>query len=255
VIITPQITTAGLIGLIFLIVMIISMAVFAFRGRKKMANPFRPIPAFQKLAHAIGLSVEAGTRLHLTLGRGSLSGIEGASAVVGLNILERVARTASISDKPPIATSGDATLGILSQDVLYNSFRSIGASGTYDPGFGQVSGLTPFAYAAGTLPTIFDEHVSTTLLAGNFGSEVAIITDGSERVGAMTLAGSDNLPAQAVLFAAAQEPLIGEELYAAGAYLKSGPIHVASLRAQDLLRWVIILSILLGSILKFFGIL
>jgi hypothetical protein len=49
--------------------------------------------------------------------------------------------------------------------------------------------------------------------------------------------------------------LIGEELYAVGAYLKTGPIHIASLRAQDLLRWVIILAILLGSILKFFEIL
>jgi len=254
-VITPQITTSGLIGLILLILMIVSMAVFAFRGRKKMASLFRPIPAFQKLGHAIGLSVEAGTRLHLTLGRGSLSGIEGASAVVGLNILERVARTASISDRPPIATSGDATIGILSQDVLYNSFRSIGASGTYDPIYGQVSGLTPFAYAAGTLPTIFDEQVSTTILTGHFGSEVALIADGSDRVGAMTLAGSDNLPAQAILYAAAQEPLIGEELYAAGAYLKTGPVHSASLRAQDLLRWVIILAIMLGSILKFLDIL
>jgi len=54
-----------------------------------------------------------------------------------------------------------------------------------------------------------------------------------------------------VLFAAAQEPLIGEELYAAGAYLKSGPIHIASLRAQDVLRWVLIFAILLGAILKF----
>ena len=71
----------------------------------------------------------------------------------------------------------------------------------------------------------------------------------------MTLAGSDDLPAQAVLYAAAQEPLIGEELYAAGAYLKTGPVHTASLRAQDLLRWVIILAILLGSILKFLEIL
>jgi hypothetical protein len=120
------------------------------------------------------------------------------------------------------------------------------------PTGGQVSGLTPFSYAAGTLPAIFDEHVSTTILSGHFGSEVALITDASERVGALTLAGSEDLPAQAVLYAAAQEPLIGEELFAAGAYLNAGPLHTASLRTQDVLRWVLILAILVGAILKFF---
>lgn len=243
---------SNLVGLVFLILFIVGMLVFAFLARKRPAYNLREISVFKKLGHAIGLAVEAGTRLHLTLGSGNLSGTQGVSAIIGLSILERVARTASISDRPPIATSGDGSLGVLSQDVLYNAYRSIGASNLYMPTGGQVSGLTPFSYAAGTLPAIFDEHVSTTILSGHFGSEVALITDASERVGALTLAGSEDLPAQAVLYAAAQEPLIGEELFAAGAYLNAGPLHTASLRTQDVLRWVLILAILVGAILKFF---
>jgi hypothetical protein len=246
-----SLSTFNLTGLLFLIVFILSLIIIAFLGRKSLAFNFREISAFQKLSHAIGLAVEAGTRIHVALGRGNLSGTQGASAVIGLSILERVARTASISDRPPMATSGDGSLGILSQDVLYNSYRAIGASGLYDPTGGQVSGVTPFTYAAGAMPAIFDEQVSGTILSGNFGSEVALLTDASERVGALTLAGSDDLPAQAVLYAAAQEPLIGEELFAAGAYLKAGPMHIASLRAQDLIRWILILAILLGAVLKF----
>ena len=244
----------NLVGLAFLLLFVVFMLVFAFLTRKRPAYNLREIPVFRRLGHAIGLAVEAGTRLHLTLGNGNLSGTQGASAVIGLTILERIARTASISDRPPIATSGDGSLGVLSQDVLYNAFRSIGASNLYKPAGGQVSGLTPFSYAAGTLPAIFDEHVSTTILSGHFGSEVALITDASDRTGALTLAGTEDLPAQAVLYAAAQEPLIGEELFAAGAYLNAGPLHTASLRTQDVLRWVLILAILLGSILKFFQI-
>jgi hypothetical protein len=244
-----------LLGLSFLLLFFLLIIVFAFIGRKRLAPKLREIPAFQKLGRAIGLAVEAGTRLHLTLGRGGLSGIPAGSALVGLSILDRIARTASISDRPPIATSGDGSLGILSQDTLYNSFRAVGQGAQYEPSFGQVSGLTPFAYAAGTLPTIYDEHISTTILSGHFGSEVALITDASERAGATTLAGSDDMTAQAVLYTAAQEPLIGEELYAAGAYLKSGPMHIASLRAQDILRWVLILAILLGAALKFLQVL
>jgi len=244
----------NLVGLAFLLLFVVFMLVFAFLTRKRPAYNLREIPVFRRLGHAIGLAVEAGTRLHLTLGNGNLSGTQGASAVIGLTILERIARTASISDRPPIATSGDGSLGVLSQDVLYNAFRSIGASNLYKPAGGQVSGLTPFSYAAGTLPAIFDEHISTTILSGHFGSEVALITDASDRTGALTLAGTEDLPAQAVLYAAAQEPLIGEELFAAGAYLNAGPLHTASLRTQDVLRWVLILAILLGSILKFFQI-
>lgn len=252
---TLDLMDSNQIGLLFVVLFIILMVVFALMGRRRPSAVFRDIPAFQKLWRAVGLAVEAGTRLHLTLGRGNLSGIQGGSVFIGLSILDRIARTASISDRPPIATSGDGVLGVLSQDTLYNSFKAVGQGSQYAASLGRISGLTPFAYAAGTLPVIYDEHVSTTIISGHFGSEVALITDASERAGATTLAGSDDLSAQAVLYAAAQEPLIGEELYAAGAYLKSGLLHNASLRAQDVLRWVIMLAILLGAFLKFFKIL
>jgi hypothetical protein len=49
--------------------------------------------------------------------------------------------------------------------------------------------------------------------------------------------------------------LIGEELYAASAYLKAGPAHYATLSAQDVLRWVLVAAILVGAILKFFQLL
>jgi hypothetical protein len=130
----------------------------------------------------------------------------------------------------------------------------MGADEQYDPDSGQLSGFTPFSYAAGTLPVIYDQQASVNVLIGTFGNEVALITDASERKGSLTLGCSDNLPAQAILYAAAQEPLIGEELYAGGAYLQAGPAHIASLRAQDILRWVLIVVILLLAALKLVGV-
>jgi hypothetical protein len=47
--------------------------------------------------------------------------------------------------------------------------------------------------------------------------------------------------------------LIGEELYAGEAYVHPTPVLVASLRAQDILRWVIALAILAGAALKIAG--
>jgi len=120
---------------------------------------------------------------------------------------------------------------------------------------GRITGLTPYSYAAGTLSFIQEEDIGANLLVGSYGNEVALITDAAERKESMTLGGTDNLTGQAVLFATAQEPLIGEEIYAGGAYLGAGSMHIASLYVQDILRWVIIGLIVIGAILKLFKVL
>jgi hypothetical protein len=149
-----------------------------------------------------------------------------------------------------VATSGDGLLTILSQDVMHTSIRNVSSEGQYDFNAGRVSGLTPFSYVAGAIPVIHDEQISTNVLVGNFGSEVGLLAEAGEQVGALTIAGTDHIPAQAVLFAAAQEPLIGEEVFASGAYLGAGGFHVASLRTQDVLRWVVSAIILIGAFAK-----
>lgn len=247
-------------GLIFLIVFLILVLGIAAIDRRRShrttkAAGLRNIPAFARLERAVGLAVESGTRLHVSLGHGGINGLEGGAALVGLSVLQRIARAASISDRPPVATSGEGVIGILSQDTLRNAYILLGSSERYDPQLGQVSGLTPFSYATGALALLQDQQVSANVLAGRFGPEVALITDASEQKGILTLSGSDNLPAQAVLYATSEETLIGEDFFAASAYLQAGPLHLASLRAQDILRWILIFIILVGTALKLLGVL
>ncbi|MDP2995365.1 MAG: hypothetical protein Q8N46_09635 [Anaerolineales bacterium] len=222
--------------------------------RRKTPSVFRDIPAFTRLRQAVGLVVEDGSRLHVSLGRGALTTPQSASALAGLALLRRLADLTSAGDQPPIVTSGDATLAILSQDTLQAAAKFTEQS-AFDPTAGRLTGLTPFSYAAGAIPAIRDENVSANVLMGNFGVEVALLTDAVERKNTFVLAGSDNLTAQAVIYASAQEPLIGEEIYAAGAYVESGPLHTASLTVQDILRWLIIAAILVGALLTLAGVL
>ena len=219
--------------------------------RRKSVPTFREIRAFTRMQQAIGRVVEDGSRLHVSLGRAALSTPQSASALAGLTLLRRLAELTSAGDKPPVATSGDASLSILSQDTLQSASRAAGQP--YDPTAGRLTGLTPFSYAAGVIPVIRDENVSTNVLIGNFGMEAGLLTDASERENAFTLAASDSLPAQAILYAGGHDPLIGEELFAAGAYIKTGPLHIAGLIVQDILRWLIIILILIGAFLKVFG--
>jgi len=220
--------------------------------RRKKSPVFRDIPAFTRLRQAVELVVEDGSHLHVSLGRGALTTPQSASALAGLALLRQLANLASASDQPPIVTSGDATLAILSQDTLLAA-AIISERATYDSTAGRLTGLTPFSYAAGAIPVIRDENVTANILMGNFGAEVALLNEAIERENAFVLAGSDNLTAQAVIYSSAQEPLIGEEIYAAGAYFESGPLHIASLTVQDILRWLIIMAILVGTLLTLAG--
>jgi hypothetical protein len=171
-----------------------------------------------------------------------------------LSTLDRIAALSMISDRPPIATSGEGSLSILSQDELRSSYRDGNALEQYDQDRGRLGGVSPLSYAAGVLPVIRDDQVSANILVGNFGPEVGLMTDAAYRQQAFVVAASDSLPAQAVIYAAAEEPLIGEELFAVPAYLQAGPFHVASLQVQDILRWVVIAIILGGVVLKLVGV-
>lgn len=243
----------GLVGLVFVLLFFGLIVVSWVVGRNKPGPYLREIPAFSRLRKAVGLAVEAGTRLHVSIGNGPLTGLQGASTLIGLNVLGRIARAASISDRPPIATSGDGSLTILAQDTLRGAYQTLGAEGQYQHTSGRLTGLTPFSYAAGAIPVIRDEQVSANVLIGHFGSEVALINDAAEQSKSMTIAGTDSLPGQAVMYATAQEPLIGEEVFAGGAYLGSGPIHEASLRTQDLLRILVVLFIIASAVLRLTG--
>ncbi len=168
-------------------------------------------------------------------------------------MLRRLAERTSVSDRPPIATAGDASLAILSQDTLQTGYRAAGAEEHYRLTTGRLTGLTPFSYAAGAMPVIHDESVSTNVILGDLGAEAALMTEASDREDANLIAASDNLSAQSIFYASSQDPLIGEELFAAGAYVGAGAAHEASLNVQDILRWLIVLALLIGSFLTLIG--
>ncbi len=235
---------------IFVLLCVALILFFIFFGRNRLKPGLRDIPAFQHFKREVDLAVEAGKRLHISLGRGSINDLPGGAAFIGLTILDRCARAASNSDRPPISTTGDGVITILGQDTLQSTYRSLATEQRYDPTNVRFTGLTPLSYAAGAMPAIHEEQVTANIFAGHFGTEIALLTEAGERNQSLTVAGTDNIPAQAVLYATADEPLLGEELYAAGAYLEAGTAHSASVLMQDIVRWLLVVVIIVGAILK-----
>ena len=245
-------TPTNLVALIIIIVSALMMVVFAVLARRTKFV-FREIGAFKFIKRSVSMVVEDGSRLHVSLGRGSLLTPFGAAALAGLVMLRRLAEITSTSDRPPFATSGDAVINLLSQETLRTAHEITQPEKPFDPSLSRLTGMTPFSYAAGAMPYIREDEVSTNVFIGNYGVEIALLAEASEREGAATIAASDNLPAQAALYAATPGSLIGEELFAGGAYYESGAFHVASLVIQDIFRWIIIVLILAGILLKLAG--
>lgn len=242
----------NLVGFFVLAFFFGGIIIYTTVGRRWPAV-FRPLPGYEDLGEAIERAVEAGERVHVSLGTGSVIGSDCAPALAGLAMVSKIAEMTSASDRPVVVTAGDAAMALLAQDTLRSTYNRINASEAYSPDSGRLLGPTPFSYLA-NLPVLLDtENVSVHVLAGSFGYEGALAVDFGNRQRAFSLAGTDDVQSQALIFATAQEPLIGEELFAGGAYLNRHPVHRASLRMQDLMRVIVIGAILAGTIIRTLG--
>jgi hypothetical protein len=237
-----------MIGAAVTAVSILLTLLFSVKKAKTKTIAFRKLPAAFRLRRAIGLAVEDGTRLHVSLGSSSLIQSTNTSALTALATLDRIEQLASTSDQPPICTSGDGGFQMLSHNVIKQNTVESNTRDQMDASLAQMSGATSFAYAVGAADAMHDAGVSANVYMGKFGPEAGLLCDAAEEKHAYTIAGSNSITGQAVFFALADDPLIGEELYALPAYLGAQVAHQASLRVEDILRFLIIL-LMVGSLI------
>lgn len=247
-------SATGFTGIVVVVLFLGLMIFFSIINKDRKSDNIRPIPGYEKITKEINVAVEDGTQLHISLGRGRITGPESAAGLAGLSLLKQVIIKSSMCDHPPVASTGNPVLSILAQDTIQGTSKAISVVDRLRNPSGELIGVTPFSYAAGSLTTIRDDNVSANVHTGWFGNEIIWFTTAGERQSSPTIAGTAQLPAQAVIYASASDPLIGEELYAGGAYLGAGKMHLASISTQDVVRWIIIGIILVSVLLKLLGI-
>jgi len=245
--------------LIVLLIVITLMILFNMQkiGEKKKKTTFikRRIPAIKELEKQQGRAIESGQRIHVAVGNSDLLDENNAASLLAVEVMENLARNSAASDRPLITTTSDGAVSLLLQSRLHHQYCDLNLKDLYRPQLAQMSGSTPFAYTAGILPIIHDEHISINIAAGKLGSEVGLIAEAGNRQKAVLIGGSTEPEGQAVLYGMAQEPLIGEEIFAIPAYLKEDQKNNASLKVQDILRFSLIGFLLAGSLLKLLGVL
>ncbi len=88
---------------------------------------------------------------------------------------------------------------------------------------------------------------------GYYYAESLLLTETGASTGAIQIAGTDADHQLPFFVTACDYTLIGEELYAASAYLSREPVQVGTLRAQDLGKAVILAVLAIGTGLATIG--
>lgn len=222
------------------------------RPCKGRAFPLRIIPGYDATREGLASAAETGNAVHTSPGSGGVGsgGVTTAATLAGMNLVESMARVGAITGAPVQATTNDAIAYALTDNAVRRGYRRAGWSmESENAGARFLTHNDPLAYAAGVANVVDQYKVSQAVIAGQFGPEVLLITEAQRRQGAQQIAGSSDAQALALMSITTDHTLIGEEIFASGAYLERRTSHIASLLAQDGLRWIIIVLIIAGFIL------
>jgi hypothetical protein len=238
--------------LLVLVVLVVVVATLIYhsqllRGRRLS---LRPLPALDVLRAALARGAETGRALHLSPGTGIVgSRSTTAETTVGLLAAERVASEAALNGAPILASSGDAVAHLALRGALRQAYSRAGQMQDYDAANVQLlAHQDALAYAAGATTLYRRQRLEASQLFGSFGQEALLLTEDGSQQDLPQVAAATNIAALPVLYLSTQGTLIGEELFAAEAYLASTPAPQARLLTQDVLRTAVIVLIICGLI-------
>jgi hypothetical protein len=238
------------IGIVLLLLILPILFFLVIRIRAGKGGKLRPLPALEQLPDAVGRSAETGQILHVSVGVSGVGGTTTAETWAGLTVLSTLADQAAASDAPLVVTVSDPTVVPLAQDIVRRAFIRRGRPEGYDPTQVRFIAPEPIAYAAGVMDLLDHEELAESVMIGTFGTEYLLIGETGARRGVHQVVGTANPDTLSLVYASADETLIGEEMFAGGGYLGRSPIQVASLLAEDWARWLVVAVIVVAAIAR-----
>jgi hypothetical protein len=226
--------------LAFLITSLIALYLAGRRVQKGIRPDLRPIPAFDVLRSVTARAIEAGRALHVSLGLGGITSDTTADSLAGLSVLAYLADQSAAIGVPPIVTVADPAFLPLAQDVMRRPYGSDREGAAIAARHVRWIAPEPAAYAAGVMGILGGEEVNANVMIGAFGDEYLLMGEAASRQGITHIGGASDPNVLPFVFATTDETLMGEDMYAASAYLSGKPWHVGSLMVQDFMRWVIV---------------
>ncbi len=219
----------------------------ARRGKKLFV---RKIAGLEAVDDAIGRATEMGRPILFIPG---ILDMDDVQTLAALTILGRITRVIADYDTKifmPVSRSLVMTAG---RETIKASYQAAGRPDAYSDDMVTYITDEQFGYVAAVDGIMVRERPATVFLLGAFFAESLILAETGNSVGAIQIAGTAR-PAQLPFFIAACDfTLIGEELFAASAYLSGEPKQMGSLKGQDVGKAIAMAAILIGVLTATIG--
>ncbi len=231
------------------ILVIFTLLLFYYLQLAKKGAPLwiRKIAGLEAIDEAVGRSVEMGRPILYILGLGAISDIP---TIAGLAILKRVAKKAAEYEAEILVPNYDPIVMVAAQETVKEGYMEAGRPDLFREK--NIIFLTQdqFGYAAGVDGIMVREKPGAIFLQGVFYAESLILAETGHSIGAIQISGTTSVTQLPFFIAATDYTLIGEEMYAASAYLTRDPLALSTLKAEDIMKALFIALMALGTILE-----
>lgn len=232
--------------LVIILALIVLVSYYTFHAQRGRELFIRRISGLSALEDAVGRATEMGRGVLYIPGIMDMDDIQ---TIAGVTILGHVAKKTAEYDTPLFAPMTRSFTMSVAQEIVKQSYLEKGRPDAFRPD--RINYLTDdqFGFVAGVGGIMVREKPAACFYLGTFYAESLILAETGNAVGAIQIAGTAE-PSQIPFFVAACDyTLIGEELFAASAYLSRNPKEVGSLKGQDMVKLIIIILIVVGTVL------
>jgi hypothetical protein len=232
--------TNVLIGFIIYAAILLYFIYHARRGKDLF---IRRLAGLEALEDAVGRATEMGKPILYVPG---LSTIDDIATLASLNILSLVAKKTAEYNTTLLVPNRSPVVYVVAREIVKEAYTDAGRPDAFNPDNVYFLTSNQWAYTAAVCGTMVREKPATNLFLGHFWAESLVLAETGAATGAIQIAGTDSVFQLPFFITACDYTLIGEELYAASAYLSKEPLLMGSLKGQD---WgkMIILGILIAA--------
>ncbi|MGD2206655.1 MAG: hypothetical protein PVH17_07740 [Anaerolineae bacterium] len=238
------------IAVVILLLILPILFFLTFRVKAGKTGELRPLSGIEHLSDFVGRSAETGHPLHVSVGVAGLGGAASAETWAGLILLQQLADETAACDAPLVVTVADPTVLPVAQDILRRAYIRHGNPEGYDPTQVRFIAPDPTVYAAGVMGLLEREPMSGNVMVGSFGDEYLLMGETGARREVRQVVGAADPQTLALVYASADETLVGEEMFAGGAYTSRLPIQIGSLLTEDWARWALVIAIIVVAALE-----
>jgi len=239
------------ISLLILCVLLSAAVIYYIISARRGKELFiRRIAGLDSMDEAVGRATEMGKPILFVPG---INDIDDMQTIAGLTILGQLASMVAEHDTQILVPVCRSMVLSTAREVVKEAYLKAGRPDAYNPD--SVVYLTDdqFGFVAGVDGIMVREKPAANFYLGAFYAEALILAETGFDSGAIQTAGTA-MPSQLPFFVAACDyTLIGEELFAASAYLSRDPHQLGSLKGQDFGKALIVILLIIGVVQQIVG--